>query len=136
MELRLIREPSQYGATLGVLFVDGVFQCWTLEDPVRAVKVPGETAIPAGRYRVIVTYSNRFSRPLPLLENVKNYTGVRLHPGNRPADTRGCILPGAVRGFAMVSSSRVAFDALFDRIDNATEAVWITVEDTPERRAT
>jgi hypothetical protein len=128
MRLRLIREPTRDGATMGVLFVDGAFFCFTLEDPIRDVKIPGDTAIPAGRYRVEVTMSPRFKRRLPLLIDVPNYTGVRIHAGNRSSDSEGCILPGRTRGTAMVMESRMALEHLLALIELATDPVWIEIE--------
>jgi Family of unknown function (DUF5675) len=88
MLLEVKREPSAFGCTLGNLYVDGQYECFTLEDVVREVpeeavekwKVPGETAIPVGTYDVIVTLSNRFQRLLPLLMKVPGFEGVRIHP--------------------------------------------------------
>ena len=141
MELRVVREPSIGGATAGVLFVDGKFECFTLEDqirevpgtPVRDWKVRGETAIPCGRYRVIVTPSHRFKRPLPLVVDVPGFEGIRIHPGNRKVDTEGCILVGRRRakdptGEAWVGESRAAFEVLFPRIARAKGDIWLTVE--------
>lgn len=137
MNLRLIREPSRDAATLGALYVNGVFQCWTCEDairevpgqPVKAWKVPGLTAIPAGRYPVVITMSPRFRKRLPLLLNVPGFDGIRIHVGNRAKDTEGCILPGRVRLPDGVGQSRVAFDALFARLEAATgDEIWLTVE--------
>lgn len=136
MTLRLVREPSRDGATLGVLFVDGHFQCFTLEDvvrdvpgmPVSAWKVPQQTAIPAGRYRVIVTPSVRFQRPLPLLLDVPGFSGVRIHPGNTAADTEGCLLVGLDRQRGRVLRSRVAFELLFPLIEQAQGDIWVAIE--------
>lgn len=135
MTLRLIREPTKDGATLGVLFVDGVFQCFTLEDPIRqderpvsAWKVPGDTAIPSGRYGVSVTHSPRFNRQLPLLNGVPGFEGVRIHPGNRSSDTEGCIIPGRIRGQASVMESRLAFEMLYARMMLANGPMWIEIE--------
>lgn len=135
MRLRLIREPSMECATLGALYVDGVWNCWTLEDVIREVKgspveqwkVYGKTAIPAGRYRVRFTFSQRFGRVLPLLEDVPGFTGIRIHPGNTVEDTEGCILPGSSRQPSRVFGSRVAFERLFEQISGAAEC-WIDVE--------
>ena len=135
LALRLVREPSISRATLGVLFTDGAFQCFTCEDEVREIvgqsvstwKIPGRTAIPVGTYKVIVSMSQRFHRPLPLLLDVPGFDGIRIHPGNTAADTAGCVLPGLVRGSASVGGSRQAFDALFARIQ-ASLAVTITIE--------
>lgn len=81
--------------TIGHLIINGGVFCHTLEDVVRPkgmAKVHGKTAIPAGRYRVILTYSNRFQRIMPLLVEVPYFEGVRMHGGNTHEDTDGCIL--------------------------------------------
>src|SRR6478736_9414023 len=97
MKLTLRREPSTTKSTPGKLYVDSIFECYTLEDVVRPAKIYGQTAIPAGTYKVIINMSNRFKRLLPLLLNVPDYEGVRIHPGNTDKDTDGCILPGVTR---------------------------------------
>lgn len=129
-------QPTSCGV-IGKLYVDGdagMF-CYTLEDMVRECKIPGETAIPAGTYRVGITYSLRFKRPLPLLYAVPNFEGIRIHPGNTTEDTQGCILVGDelegenIKG----GTSRPAFNRLFQEIENslqASEQVWITIENT------
>ena len=132
MELLLQREPSSAHATLGKLYVDGVFECDTLEDVVRAVKIQNETAISAGRYRVIITFSAHFKRMLPLLLNVLNYLGVRIHSGNTDKDTEGCILTGIRVNDDFVGHSRDEFDRLFAKMEAAIAAgqeIWLTVKD-------
>ena len=130
MKLRLERQPSAHGATIGELTVDMVFECYTLEDevreiegqPVEAWKVKGQTAIPRGSYNVVVSLSGRFNRDLPLLESVPGFAGIRIHPGNTSADTEGCILPGKGHTDRTVTESRAAFNALFDKIKAALDA--------------
>lgn len=122
MMLTLVREPSANGCTFGVLFVNGVFECHTLEDVVRAQKIAGETAIPAGVYAVEITASPKFGRRLPLLLNVPNYSGVRIHAGNQSRDTEGCILPGRGRNGDALTQSMLAFSELFRKIERACEA--------------
>lgn len=125
LSLRLIREPSRHGATLGVLFSDGAYLCWTCEDEIREVsgravsewKVAGQTAIPAGDYAIIVTFSQRFQQRMPLLVGVEGFEGVRIHPGNTAVDTHGCLLPGMARSEASVGGSRQAYDRIFPLID-------------------
>jgi hypothetical protein len=136
MQLRLERESSRAGSTLGRLSVDGCFECYTLEDvireragvPVRDWKVKGATAIPAGRYRVILTKSPKFGRVLPELVDVPGFTAIRIHSGNRVTDTEGCPLVGQTRGLGFVGRSRAAEQALVDKLKAADGEIWITVE--------
>lgn len=149
MELKLVRNIFTDKSTIGNLYVDGAAECYTLEDVDRGltdtmdlddidkVKVYSETAIPYGRYKIIVTKSERFSRDaghdvyLPLLLNVKGYDGVRIHVGNKPSDSSGCILPGTDKNKDFVSNSRTAFIRLNDKINNALKSgdeVWITIK--------
>jgi hypothetical protein len=132
MELKLMRDICGESCTEGTLTVDGVMECYTIEDTVRAPneKIPGETAIPDGRYKIIVNHSQRFNRELPLLVDVPNFSGVRIHPGNTARDTEGCILVGRKRVPGAVQESRLAFDALFHKIliaRAAGEEVWIEI---------
>lgn len=104
--------------TVGIVSIDGLFFCYSLEDSMREeldaggryywrrrMKVPGKTAIPAGRYEVVASHSARFGKLLPLLLNVPDFDGVRIHGGNTAEDTEGCILFGRVRD---VSKGRVS----------------------------
>ena len=119
MKLTLKRLRPDAACTIGRLFVDGTPFCFTLEDYMRppgSPKVPGQTAIPAGTYGVIVTHSPHFDRDLPLLVNVPGFEGVRIHPGNVASDTEGCILVGMDKGADSIGRSRLAFDALFPKI--------------------
>jgi hypothetical protein len=127
MELRLEREPTHDERTFGRLWIDGVWYCHTLEDAVRSEKIYGRTAIPAGRYRLIITPSARFRRRLPLLVDVPQFTGVRIHPGNTIHDTDGCILPGRVRTATGLLQSRLAFDPLLTYLERTPGPHWITV---------
>jgi hypothetical protein len=139
MNLELKRDVKQGSRrTFGQLYVEGVLECETLEDPVREIegeavmnwKVKGDTAIPRGRYRVIINRSQRFGRDLPLLLNVQGFDGVRIHSGNTEEDTEGCILVGTERSSLGVLGSRVAFSELFQDIRDALnggEQVWITI---------
>jgi len=118
MLLKLNRHTLTDKSTIGNLDVDGVFQCYTLEDVVRTgPKVAGKTAIPAGRYKVVITMSNRFKKRLPLLLNVPNFEGVRIHPGNTAENTEGCILTGRTIGKDFIGESKLAFAPLLEKID-------------------
>ena len=103
-------------STIGALSIDGGFECWVLEDPARKKKIPNITAIPEGTYEVVVTHSPKFKKDMPLLKDVPNYTGIRIHPGNWARNTSGCLLPGKTRSEDFVGLSRQAFQQLFLRI--------------------
>ena len=130
MELKLVRNPSTEQCTIGVLSINGEFFCDTLEDVVREVKIPGETAIPAGRYKIEITESARFKRKLPILLDVPGFTGIRIHPGNTDADTEGCVLVGQWQKGDSIINSRVTFNTLIAHLELALEAgeeVWVEV---------
>ena len=132
MNLRLEREPSEDGATIGQLYIEDDFECYTLEDVVRDRKIHGETAIPAGRYRIIINRSPRFKKDLPLLLKVPGYEGVRIHAGNTADDTEGCILVGKERDGNTIRRSREALGDLQDQIQDALDhgaSVWLEIVD-------
>jgi len=145
MEVKLRRIKYHSNSTLGWLFVDNVFECFTLEDAVRldGVKVPGETAIPAGCYQVVLDYSNRYKKMMPHILDVPNFTGIRIHSGNTDADTQGCILVGeritsdwTITG----GTSRPAMNRLFNKMKKAIsreENITIDIigEELPSQRA-
>jgi hypothetical protein len=116
MNIKLIRKQLNKDETIGEMYVDGEFECYTLEDAVRESKVAGVTAIPYGTYNITVTYSPRFGRYLPLLHDVPNFTGVRIHAGNTHKDTEGCILVGTKEGKHSILDSRKAFAKLYNKI--------------------
>jgi hypothetical protein len=119
MLLRLVRDKQSTTGTHGKLFVDGEFECFTFEDPVREQKVFGDTCIWPGEYEVSITYSPKFKRDLPLLHGIPQFTAVRIHPGNFASDSEGCILVGVNRGLECVTKSVLAFGQLFPKIEQA-----------------
>ena len=125
MELILKRLYRTENSTIGELTIDGQFECFTLEDKERDVKIKGETAIPRGAYLIIINKSNRFKRLLPLLLDVKNFEGVRIHSGNTNHDTEGCILVGQTRNKDFIGQSRKAFDKLFKKMQRADKITLI-----------
>lgn len=131
MTLTLHRERSQPWGTPGRLSIDGEPECYSLEDVVRdGPKVVHETAIPAGRFRVVIDFSQRFGRMMPHILDVPGFEGVRLHSGNVAADTSGCVLVGLGRSEQGLTRSREAMERLLAQLAPVLargEQVWIEV---------
>jgi len=130
MNLKVLRKTFTDQSTIGELSVDGTFECYTLEDKVRAmgVKVWGATAIPEGIYEVIVNFSQKFQKFMPLLLKVPNFEGIRIHSGNTAKDTTGCILVGKARGTDSISKSVLAYKPLFAKIVAASKKEKIFIQ--------
>lgn len=135
--LILNRFSSSDKCTIGELHFHGRFICYTLEphnfgfkrtsdvNEVRSKKIlfPGKVAIPYGDYTVSLSYSPKFSHKafykehgglLPRLENVPCFSGILIHVGNYPSDTKGCILVGNWNGGEKLISSRESFLKVLD----------------------
>lgn len=121
MLLTLKRTYKGKEYTIGKLFINGKYFCDTLEDCIREEKIAGETAIPFGKYEVTISYSPRFKKNLPLLLNVPNFEGVRIHNGNTKDDTEGCILVGFNKAKGKVLDSKVTFAKLMGIIKHIYE---------------
>ena len=132
MELKILRKEFTENSTIGDFLIDGEFYFYVLEDMIRepGVKVPGKTAIPEGRYQVIIDQSTRFKRAMPHILNVPGFEGIRIHAGNDAKDTEGCPLLGYTKAKDFVGNSRLAFNRFFDILYEALihEKVYITVE--------
>lgn len=130
MEIKVVRETFTEDSTIGKMYINDVYHCYTLEDKVREVKVQNVTAIPKGRYEVIINFSNRFQQQMPLLLNVPNFEGVRIHWGNYSKDTEGCILVGSTKAVNMVGNSRAQYAKLMASLKKASkgEKIFITIE--------
>ena len=114
--------------------------CDTLEPTWRdyangAYKVKGRSAIPEGRYAVVISYSPKFKQWLPILlggpEFNRKWQGIRIHAGNCSEDTEGCILVGKNREVGKVLDSRIWVHRLKQKIVEAKakgEAVWLTIK--------
>jgi len=114
MNLNLVRRPSSNGCTFGDLSIDGQEYCYTLERP--------EVQIPPGQYSIEMTWSPRFSRPLPLLDGTSPRKDIRIHAGNWPRDTEGCLLVGLSIGDSMLCQSQAALGPLVTLIQQALDA--------------
>ena len=137
MNLELKRDVLEPDYTLGELFLDGKHFGYTCEDCDRQLEIYGEpakvqdqTAIPRGRYKVEVSFSNRFQKELPIFLSVPYFTGIRIHGGNTAANSSGCVLLGRVRELEGVSNcaERVAtLTKLLDEAEERGEQAWISV---------
>ena len=130
--LAIIKEVSEEYKT----YEEEEYFCDTLEPTWRNYKhggrkIKGCSAIPEGRYAVVISYSPKFEQWLPILLGVPNFSGIRIHAGNTSADTEGCILVGKNKIVGQLVDSRIWLHRLKKKIVEAKdrgEAVWITVK--------
>lgn len=136
MEYRLKRIALKETYTIGRLYRGNEYICDTLEDTVRELpdgeagpfyKVPGRTAIPRGRYRVIVNDSPKFKRELPLLLDVPFFSGIRIHRGSKHEHTDGCILVGENTTVGRVNNSW-DWEPRVTQMMKADKTVYLTIE--------
>ena len=134
--LMLIRDQFSEKSSMGTLSLNGGSVCDTLEDKTRplGVKVPGETCIPEGVYKVSLVMSPKRGYVVPLLQNVPMFTAIEMHIGNTPEDTEGCILLGNRRGTDRLYDSTAAFHTLMVLLDNDPD-IEISVSASPEKLA-
>ena len=139
MKLTLIRKYKLPTYTVGKLYIDGEYFCDTLEDKDRGltddmtvseiskIKIKKETAIPTGTYKITITYSNRFKKNMPLINDVKGFEGIRIHSGNTDKDTEGCILVGFNKIKGNVINSRDTYNKLFSILSKSNN-ITITIK--------
>ena len=128
MNLTLKRFKETDDATLGSLYIDGEFECYTLEDEHRDIKVAGETRIPAGEYKLkdrrYGGFYERYKRLGPWhagmieIENVPGFTNILIHRGNKDSDTAGCLLVGSDynENNMTIQSSAAAYERLYKKV--------------------
>lgn len=128
MRLTLKRIANKDNYCIGKLYINGKYFCDTLEDRDRGLddsmteadilkeKKYGQTAIPTGIYTVLLTYSPKYKKVMPLINNVKGYSGIRIHSGNTSKDTLGCLLVGKNTVVGRLTDSRNTYNALYKRL--------------------
>lgn len=146
---RILLLPTR---TIGHWKVDGVFLCYVLEDVVRdrdvdgdgdvdvadvaAFKVYGQTAIPAGRYRITVEHSPKFGPDTLTIHAVPGFDGIRIHSGNDESNTEGCPMLGyqlSQNATIRVGTTKPAvedFKAMVQAAIARGEQVWLTVQNS------
>lgn len=148
MEIKIDRAWKKDGYTISRVFLDDVrfgdgrHYCNCLEDTdrgltqsmslskIKEIKIKGRTAIPSGKYEILITYSPKYKRNMPLVNNVPGYEGIRIHAGNTAKDTEGCLLFGLNDKVGMVSNSRYWTTMITGIIDAAIkrgEHVYIRI---------
>ena len=148
MKLQVIRTQFGKDATNGMLFINGIFECYTLEDQYQAVKVMHETCIPEGTYdikfRKVGGFHERYSAKyqnahygMLHIQDVPNFTYILIHSGNTDEHTSGCLIVGETQqdldvskdGF--VGSSVVAYKKMYSKVANQLlQGKEVTIEYT------
>ena len=131
MELKLIRKYRKTDYTIGILYINNEYFCEILEDidrglkdsmsleEIKKIKIKDQTCIPYGKYQILMTYSPKYKKIMPLINNVKGFEGIRIHSGNTNKDTSGCLLPGFNKIKGQVINSRETFNKLYSLIQTA-----------------
>ena len=144
MRIELVRIAFKDTYTIGKLYVDDTYFCDVLEDVDRGLdssmleseilekQVKGQTAIPTGHYVINITYSPKYRRMMPLLLDVKGFSGIRIHSGNSSKDTEGCLLVGKNKQVGKVLESRDTYQRLFKMMQGQKE---ITIDITRKGEA-
>lgn len=139
MEILVKRLFKKSDYTIGKMYIDGQYFCDTVEDTDRGLtsdmtyeeiarrKVYGKTAIPTGRYDVAISYSPKFKRNLPLLLDVKGYSGIRIHNGKDANSSLGCIIVGENKTKCCVINSKVTLERLMAKLRGQKD-IFITIE--------
>lgn len=152
MKVTVERRWKKATYTIGVLFIDGIRYCETLEDrdrglrqgdsvaSIKSRKVYGETAIPAGTYGVtlnvtspkyaaVAWYWQLCRGKMPRLLNVTGFDGILIHPGNTALDSLGCILVGKNTKVGRLTESKATFEEVYRRLKEAADrGEEITIE--------
>ena len=140
MDVELLRYAHGKNDTLGILRIDGEFQCYTLEDEFRVQKVHGETRIPAGRYKLGLRHSPKFSpvygHDVVWIMDVPGFEFILIHTGNTEADTDGCPLVGSYPftfdkgGKNTIADSKKAYGKVYPLlVEQVKKGAYIQIKD-------
>lgn len=155
MEIKIKRIAKRETYTIGKMYIDGVYVCDTLEDKdrglkqtmtdaeIKKIKVSNETAIPTGKYRLLLNikspkfgnrqfYAQTCNGCVPRIDNVPCYSGVLIHCGNTDKDSSGCILVGENKVVGKVINSQKTFTKLMSQYLNPAKNIGVRVNITIE----
>lgn len=133
MKLVVLRYNSERDYTDGLLYIDDLFECFTLEDEYRTGKVWGETRIPDGTYKVTLRteggfherYTNKFGKDfhkgMLWVRDVPGFEYILIHIGNTDDDTAGCLLVGttADKNKNFIGNSAGAYKSFYPKVARA-----------------
>lgn len=151
MEIKVDRKWKKEKYTIGRLYINGEFICNTIEDTdrgltqsmseeeIKSKKIYGQTAIPTGRYKVLVNivspkfsqkefYMNVCKGKVPRLEGVKGFSGILIHSSATADNVEGCIGVGFNTEIGRLTSIKEAFEKVYSKLSSSKEDIWITIE--------
>ena len=136
MEIKVVRTQLGKDATNGLVFIDNLFECYSLEDQYQTQKVMHETCIPEGKYeiklRTVGGFNERYTKKYPTMhrgmlwvQDVPGFEYILIHQGNTDEHTSGCLIIGDtqqdldVSFNGMVGSSANAYKKLYPKVSGA-----------------
>jgi hypothetical protein len=137
VKLKVLRFSSQEDSTSGLLFLEGnlglQFLCYTLEDEARALKIRGETRVPAGTYKLELRteggFHNKykkkyggFHRGMLHVTNVPNFEYILIHTGNTDEHSAGCLLVGDSQ-----ENNNIIKDGFIGKSTNAYKRIYTNI---------
>lgn len=151
MEIKVDRKWKKEKYTIGRLYINGEFICNTIEDTdrgltqsmseeeIKSKKIYGQTAIPTGRYKVLMDvvspkfsqkefYMNVCKGKVPRLEGIKGFSGVLIHSAATADNVEGCIGVGFNTEIGRLTSIKEAFEKVYSKLSSSKEDIWITIE--------
>lgn len=147
MFIQVVREIDNGKSTIGKMFINGTFTCYTLEDTFNEPKVWGQTRIPEGTYDIILRneggmtskYAKRYSNHNGMLwlQDVPNFEWVYIHTGNTSEHTDGCILVGDSVSLdnGTIGNSRDAYKDVYSKVlESLDNGEQVTIEIIKDER--
>ena len=116
MNMKISRNKLSPTSSLGELWIDGVFFCYTLERPsINATGAQLPLCIPTGTYSVTPRWSAHNNMEVLGINDVPGRTDIEIHPANWPTQLLGCVAVGDIQSQDYVGDSRDTFAKLMDK---------------------